>query len=153
MQDPSYGKPLQNYIDFDDIISEQMHSTLFPTSSKNDLLDFLHEYNKEYGHIPQIPTSMHPYPCTLKKYIDLHFCICDECTKNDTDSSNMRGFKYLSSHIFKHLKRSFEITTNKTKRNGIKTIEEYLEFNGYGLTRVMFVGEYFSSKTFKIKKL
>ena len=51
MQDPSYGKPLENYIDFEQYLTDKVLDFHFRKTTKEDALSFLHEYNKEYGSI------------------------------------------------------------------------------------------------------
>jgi len=81
MQDPSYGKPLGDYIDFEEFLTDKVLDFHFVKTDKEEALCFFHEYNKEYGNIerPYSQNYLRPENFTLKEIIEDIFIFRCSC--------------------------------------------------------------------------
>jgi len=151
MQNPSYGKPLQNFIDFDELINERVTSVLFVTTPLEDIIDFMYEYNRIYGHVSHIPAAGNT-KCTLKEYMDAYMCYECNCAAGQPDCIYVKAFRLLIRDIIDHLKENHIYKEDPSHGNLMIVRKESVFFNGYKLSHYRMRNSFPELSVFKIKK-
>lgn len=69
MQNPSYGKPLQDYLCFEDYLREDVINYLFKETNTLDIFDFLYDFERMH-HDEEIIEKNVNAPLTIRDYLN-----------------------------------------------------------------------------------